>query len=252
MANSNLNPTKTPQNSPFDTVNHNKLPTQLRFINTFMRRRTHMSKKAEMGLSDAFKHFFAQDSSNNLRQLFVDTPNGSNAPLTLEIGFGMGSSLIEMAQNAPDTNFVGIEVHQPGLGNAAFLAHDAGLTNLRLIEGDAIKVLQQLPDEHLDRVQLYFPDPWQKKRHFKRRFVSPERMQIVVSKLKTSGWFHAATDWENYAFWMLDVLDSFNGLTNLAGAGKFYPRPDFRPYTKFEKRGIDAGHSVWDLIFVKD
>ena len=187
----------------------------------------------------------------DLRVLFADTPNGSDAPLTLEIGFGMGDSLLEMAKNAPQTNFIGIEVHEPGIGRLALLADEMGLTNLKVINGDAIALLDNLPDNHLDTVQLYFPDPWQKKRHYKRRFVTHDRMEKVVRVLNTGGKFHAATDWEHYAFWMLEVLDTMPILTNPHGVGNFAPRPDDRPLTKFEQRGITHGHGVWDLIYIK-
>ncbi|WP_264480702.1 tRNA (guanosine(46)-N7)-methyltransferase TrmB [Psychrobacter sp. I-STPA6b] len=245
------------------TENTTKTPPQHpRFINTFMKRRTHMNKQAELALSDPkFQRYLVNDSDANiegiqdLRALFADTeqtPNGIDAPLTLEIGFGMGSSLIEMAIAEPTRNFVGIEVHEPGIGKCAYMADEHQLKNIKIINGDAIKLLAQLPENHIDRIQLYFPDPWQKKRHHKRRFVSPERMQIVTRSLKKGGWFHTATDWEHYAFWMLEVLDDFDGLSNTAGQGNFTPRPDFRPMTKFEKRGIDRGHGVWDLIYRKD
>lgn len=247
-------------NSGQDTTRHH------RFINTFMKRRTHVSKNAEHALTDlAYKKYIINsvdergnglvEDITDLRALFADiseTPNGADAPLTFEIGFGMGGSLIEMAIADPSRNFVGIEVHEPGIGKCAFLAGENNLNNLKIINGDAIQLMQQLPENHIDRIQLYFPDPWQKKRHYKRRFVSPKRMEIVTRVLKSGGWFHAATDWEHYAFWMLDVLDNFDGLTNTVGQGNFTPRPDFRPLTKFEQRGIDRGHGVWDLIFSKD
>lgn len=249
-----------------DVVNAQQLPESqkhLRTIQTFMKRRTHMNKHAEQALTDpAYAHYIVNNSSGDgdltgitsLRALFADaavTPNGPEAPLTLEIGFGLGDSLIEMAAAEPSRNFVGIEVHEPGLGKCAYLAGEQGLNNIKIINGDAIELLRQLPENHIDRIQLYFPDPWQKKRHFKRRFVSPARMAIVTRCLKPGGWFHTATDWEHYAFWMLDILDQIDSLTNYAGAGSFTPRPDFRPMTKFERRGIDRGHGVWDLIYVK-
>lgn len=233
-------------------------PENLRQINTFMKRKTHMGKKAEIGLTDEYAHYFIQPNLasiqamdisgiDNLRTLFDNPTN----PLTLEIGFGMGASLVEMANAEPNRNFVGIEVHEAGLGNCAFLAGELGLNNLKLISGDAIALLKQLPNEHIDTVQLYFPDPWQKKRHYKRRFVNPERMQVVQNALKTGGFFHSATDWEHYAFWMLEVLDSLAGLNNVSGKGNFLPRPDFRPLTKFEKRGIDEGRAIYDLLYEK-
>lgn len=233
----------------------------IRIVNTFMKRRTHMNKNAELALTaPEFAHYLVNNSFgdgnlegiNDLRALFADSPNGSEAPLTLEIGFGLGDSFIEMAAAEPTRNFVGVEVHEPGIGKCAYMAGTQALTNVKIINGDAIQLLKQLPENHLDRIQLYFPDPWQKKRHYKRRFVSPERMAIVTRSLKKGGWFHTATDWEHYAFWMVEVLDGFTGLTNQAGAGNFTDRPDFRPMTKFERRGLERGHGVWDLIYIKD
>ncbi len=233
----------------------------LRIVNTFMKRRTHMNKNAELALTDPeFAEYLVNNSFgdgnlegiDNLRSLFTDSPNGADAPLTLEIGFGLGDSFIEMAAAEPTRNFVGVEVHEPGIGKCAYMAGTQNLTNVKIINGDAIQLLKQLPENHIDRIQLYFPDPWQKKRHYKRRFVSPERMAIVTRSLKQGGWFHTATDWEHYAFWMVEVLDGFAGLSNQAGAGKFTDRPDFRPMTKFERRGLERGHGVWDLIYIKD
>ena len=233
----------------------------IRIVNTFMKRRTHMNKNAELALTaPEFAHYLVNnsfgdgnlDGIDDLRVLFADSPNGSDAPLTLEIGFGLGDSFIEMAAAEPTRNFVGVEVHEPGIGKCAYMAGTQGLTNVKIINGDAIQLLKQLPENHIDRIQLYFPDPWQKKRHYKRRFVSPERMAIVTRSLKQGGWFHTATDWEHYAFWMVEVLDGFTGLSNQAGVGNFTNRPDFRPMTKFERRGLERGHGVWDLIYIKD
>ena len=233
----------------------------IRIVNTFMKRRTHMNKNAELALtSPEFSEYLVNNSFgdgdlsgiDDLRVLFADSPNGSDAPLTLEIGFGLGDSFIEMAAAEPARNFVGVEVHEPGLGKCAYMSGTQNLSNVKIINGDAIQLLKQLPENHIDRIQLYFPDPWQKKRHYKRRFVSPERMAIVTRSLKQGGWFHTATDWEHYAFWMVEVLDGFAGLTNKAGAGNFTDRPDFRPMTKFERRGLERGHGVWDLIYIKD
>ena len=233
----------------------------IRIVNTFMKRRTHMNKNAELALTaPEFSEYLVNNSFgdgdlsgiDDLRALFADSPNGSDAPLTLEIGFGLGDSFIEMAAAEPARNFVGVEVHEPGIGKCAYMAGTQNLSNVKIINGDAIQLLKQLPENHIDRIQLYFPDPWQKKRHYKRRFVSPERMAIVTRSLKQGGWFHTATDWEHYAFWMVEVLDGFTGLANKAGAGNFTDRPDFRPMTKFERRGLERGHGVWDLIYIKD
>jgi len=251
-------------NTDVETINDEVQPEEskhIRIVNTFMKRRTHMNKNAELALTDsAFAEYLVNNSFgdgdlegiDNLRTLFADSPNGSEAPLTLEIGFGLGVSFIEMAAAEPTRNFVGVEVHEPGIGKCAYMAGTQELSNVKIINGDAIQLLKQLPENHIDRIQLYFPDPWQKKRHYKRRFVSPERMAILTRSLKQGGWFHTATDWEHYAFWMVDVLDAFTGLTNQAGAGHFTDRPDFRPMTKFERRGLERGHGVWDLIYIKD
>lgn len=217
-----------------------------------------MSQKAKTALIDErFLSYIANPTAigelgdvsgiTDLRALFANPCH----KLVLEIGFGMGQSLVQMAQNAPETNFVGIEVHEPGIGNAAFLAKQANLDNLKLINGDAIALLNNLPDGHLDTLQLFFPDPWQKKRHHKRRFVTHERMTLVVRCLKKGGVFHTATDWEHYAFWMLEVLENMPQFDNCAGSGQFSPRPAHRPLTKFEQRGLDSGHGVWDLLYVK-
>ncbi|WP_416381524.1 tRNA (guanosine(46)-N7)-methyltransferase TrmB [Moraxella sp. 7624LN] len=238
-------------------------PEQFRQIDTFMKRRTHMSQASELALTNStyapyiLNHGFELgklgdvSNINNLRTHFANTPNGMDAPLTLEIGFGMGDSLIEMAKNNPEHNFVGIEVHEPGIGRIAYIAHELGLQNLKVLSGDAIALLSNLPDEHLDAIQLYFPDPWQKKRHYKRRFVTTHRMEIVARTLKIGGTFHAATDWEHYALWMLEVLDNMSILENISGQGNFTPRPAFRPQTKFEKRGLDYGRTSWDLMYRK-
>jgi tRNA (guanine-N7-)-methyltransferase len=258
----------TVDNTIDSTVNNNATTEadttnskHMRIVNTFMKRRTHMNKNAEQALTDPeFAQYLVNNSCGDgeldgiidLRSLFAASPNGQDAPLTLEIGFGLGDSFIEMAAADPTRNFVGIEVHEPGIGKCAYMAGTQNLTNVKIINGDAIQLLKQLPENHIDRIQLYFPDPWQKKRHYKRRFVSPERMAILTHSLKRGGWFHTATDWEHYAFWMVEVLDNFAGLSNQAGNGNFTPRPDFRSMTKFERRGIESGHGVWDLIYIKE
>ncbi len=172
------------------------------------------------------------------------------APLVLEIGFGMGDSLLEQAKTMSDHNFIGIEVHTPGVGRLMAEAGDAGLTNLRAYEDDAIEILKQcIPDGSLDLLQLFFPDPWHKKRHHKRRIVQAEFAQLVRQKLKVGGRFHMATDWENYAEHMVEVMQQADGYENTATDGDYVPRPDSRPVTKFEKRGERLGHGVWDIIY---
>ena len=177
---------------------------------------------------------------------------GNDNPVVLEIGFGMGKSLIEMCQANPNLNYIGIEVHTPGVAKVLRDADDFGVTNLRVYEHDAIDVLADcIPDASLQTMQLFFPDPWHKKRHNKRRIVQPAFAQTIRGKLKVDGTFHMATDWEHYAEHMLEVMEVAEGYENTAGKGQYHPRPEFRPLTKFEKRGENLGHGVWDLIYKK-
>ena len=171
-------------------------------------------------------------------------------PTVLEIGFGMGKSLVEMAKNAPQLNFIGVEVHRPGVGACISLAQEEGISNLKVYEHDAIEVLADcIADESLTTVQLFFPDPWHKKKHHKRRIVSPEFVETIRQKLKVGGVFHMATDWENYAECMLEDMNTASGYKNLSENNDYVPRPDSRPLTKFENRGQRLGHGVWDIQF---
>lgn len=184
--------------------------------------------------------------------LNFDDVFGRTAPTVLEIGFGMGKSLVEMAAAAPENNFIGIEVHRPGVGACLADAEEAAIENLRVFECDAVEVLaQSIADNSLHRLQLYFPDPWHKTRHHKRRIVQPDFVQNLRSKLAIGGTFHMATDWEQYAEHMMDVMTQAQGFENTSSEGpaSYVPRPDYRPITKFEVRGQKLGHGVWDLIF---
>lgn len=175
---------------------------------------------------------------------------GRKAPVVLEIGFGMGKSLVEMALNEPDKDFIGIEVHKPGVGACLGEAAEKGVENLRLYEHDAVEILADcIPDQSLSRMQLFFPDPWHKTRHHKRRIVQPEFVQKLRAKLAIGGVFHMATDWQNYAEHMLEVMTQAEGFKNLSNTNDYVPRPDNRPLTKFEQRGHRLGHGVWDLMF---
>jgi len=175
---------------------------------------------------------------------------GNENPTVLEIGFGMGKSLVAMAKNAPQLNFIGVEVHRPGVGACISLAQEEGITNLKVYEHDAIEVLADcIADSSLTTVQLFFPDPWHKKKHHKRRIVSPEFVETIRQKLKIGGVFHMATDWENYAECMLADMNTASGYKNLSENNDYVPRPDSRPLTKFENRGQRLGHGVWDIQF---
>ncbi len=169
--------------------------------------------------------------------------------VVFEIGFGNGESFIQMAENAPDTLFIGAEVHKPGVGRALMLAHEKGLKNIRVLEHDAVEFIDNmLVDNSIDRVQVYFPDPWHKKRHHKRRLIQPAFCDKLQRVLKPQGVLHIATDWVPYAEHCIEVvneIDSFNDLSN-----EHYAKPDYRPETKFERRGLGLGHEVRDLLFV--
>ncbi len=186
-------------------------------------------------------------------ELDLDALFGRRAPRILEIGFGMGDALALMARERPDRDCLGIEVHRPGIGSLLLKLERDSIDNVRVIWADAVEVLRQyLPDESLDAVHLFFPDPWPKTRHHKRRILQPAFVELVRRKLKPGGRFHMATDWEDYARYMMRVMEAAPGFRNLAGDAKFSPRPPDRPLTKFEQRGQRLGHNVWDLVFTQD
>jgi tRNA (guanine-N7-)-methyltransferase len=172
---------------------------------------------------------------------------GRDNPKVVEIGFGMGGSLLEMAEAQPDTDFIGIEVHPPGVGSLINAAQEKNISNLRVYLADATDVLKEcFADDCLDRVQIYFPDPWHKKKHNKRRIIQPKFLQLIRAKLRLGGAVHMATDWQPYAEQMLELIGEADGFKNMAQ--NYVPRPDFRPLTKFERRGEKLGHGVWDLM----
>ena len=176
----------------------------------------------------------------------------NSLPITVEIGFGMGSSLIDMACKRPDTNFLGIEVHKPGIGKVLKCIEKLGIENLKLICHDAAEVFNNaFEDETLDRVLVLFPDPWPKKRHAKRRIIQPEFVSKVSEKLKNNGCIHLATDWSPYAEHMIEVLDKIPSLSNAIAPKVFWENPE-RPETKFEKRGKKLGNRIWDLLYQKE
>ncbi len=175
---------------------------------------------------------------------------GRSGPCVLEIGFGMGQSLVSMAAAAPATNFLGIEVHRPGVGKLLHGMAEQGVDNIRVYCHDAVEILRDcIAPESLDGIQIFFPDPWHKKKHNKRRLIQPPFVAQLVSRLKEGGVLHLATDWEHYAHQMMAVLSAEAGLVNQSGEGEFAPRPAYRPLTKFELRGERLGHGVWDLVF---
>ncbi|MDT8387268.1 MAG: tRNA (guanosine(46)-N7)-methyltransferase TrmB [Thiogranum sp.] len=218
-----------------------------RRIRSFVRRQGRLTAGQQRALDELWPLFGLelaagmQDFSNVF---------GRRAPLTLEIGFGNGSSLAAMADADPGSDFIGIEVHRPGIGHLLQKIEAQHLGNLRVYCEDAVEVLEScIADASLDRVLLFFPDPWHKKRHHKRRILQPEFIDLVARKLKTGGHFHMATDWEHYAEQMLRTMDAAAGFSNVSGTGNFAARPDYRPATKFEMRGQSLGHGVRDLVY---
>lgn len=172
------------------------------------------------------------------------------APLVVEIGFGMGKSFVQMAKQDPLRNYLGIEVHPPGVGACMMLIEEEQLTNVKVIKYDAFEVLTKcLGNESIDILQIFFPDPWPKARHHKRRLVNDDFLKLVTPLIKHGGQIRMATDWEEYAEQMLTCLSNAHDLENTAEDGGYIPRPEWRPLTKFEQRGERLGHGVWDLVF---
>ena len=174
---------------------------------------------------------------------------GRRAPLVVEIGFGNGEALRHAAAHEPDRDFIGIEVHQPGVGRLLNALEQAGLENVRVYNHDAVEVLRdEVADGSLDEVRIWFPDPWHKKRHHKRRLLQAPFVDLVARKLRVGGLLHLATDWQDYALHMGEVMDADARFRNRAGPGGSSPRPPWRPETHFEARGLRLGHGVWDLL----
>lgn len=220
-------------------------PDFKRSIRSFVLRQGHLSTAQQRAMDEGMPKWGIEyrPEAIDLEQAF-----GRAAPKILEIGFGMGGATAEIAASNPDKDYLGIEVHGPGVGNLCKLIAEKELTNLRLMRHDAVEVLDNmLPDGCLDGVHIFFPDPWHKKRHNKRRLIQAPLVAKLASKLKPGGYFHAATDWEDYAIQILEVLNGNADLENTADG--YAPRPDYRPLTKFEARGIKLGHGVWDVIF---
>ncbi len=220
-----------------------------RKIKSYVLRAGRVSNRQQQGLDLWVKDYALSmtDSPWNLTEVF-----GREADTIVEIGFGMGTSLLHMAQNNPELNYIGIEVHQAGVGGLAADLHDHQVTNVRIVAHDAVEAFQtQIADNSLAGIQIFFPDPWHKKRHHKRRLIQPEFIQLLTQKIKKGGFIHCATDWQEYAEHMLEVLSAASGLYNSQADGGYSPKPESRPLTKFEQRGERLGHGVWDLIFLK-
>lgn len=224
--------------------------TYLRTIRSFVRREGRLTIGQQRALRELLPVYGldAEKSGHNLTEIFA-----RNNPKILEIGFGNGESLAQQANDNPDTNYIGIEVHRPGVGHLLVKVEQLQLDNVRVFNADAVEVVKHcIADHTLDGIQIFFPDPWHKKRHHKRRLIQVEFIKLLGRKLKAGGTLHFATDWENYAEHMVDVMRQSEGFNNISTEGKFVPRPAHRPLTKFEQRGQRLGHGVWDLIYTSE
>ncbi|MBM3360627.1 MAG: tRNA (guanosine(46)-N7)-methyltransferase TrmB [Betaproteobacteria bacterium] len=179
---------------------------------------------------------------------FGDIFKNKNSELILEIGFGMGTTTAEIAKSNLNKNYIAIEVHSPGVGNLLKLIQEDDMSNLKIIQHDAVEVLNfMIKNDSLDGIHIFFPDPWPKKRHHKRRLLQSNLLKLIAQKIKKTGYLHIATDWEDYAVWIIDLLDKEELLQKTTD--DFFKKPDDRPFTKYENRGIKLGYRVWDMIY---
>ncbi len=227
------------------TAPHSMQPHHRRIL-SFVKREGRLTKGQLRALDELYPQYSADISQLiDFKSLF-----GNTHPVVLEIGFGNGQSLASMAQAQPDYNYLGLEVHRPGVGNLLLQIEQLGLRNIRVLNHDAVEVLNRnIADASLQRVMIFFPDPWHKKRHNKRRIIQPDFVKLLAQKLQSNGVLHLATDWQDYAEHMLAVLEQSPDFVNESGKNSFAPRPDYRPLTKFEQRGQRLGHGVWDLLY---
>ncbi|WP_298236116.1 tRNA (guanosine(46)-N7)-methyltransferase TrmB [uncultured Azohydromonas sp.] len=222
-------------------------PTRERAIRSYVLRAGRMGTGQQRALSELGPRFVLpyQDTPLDPSAVF-----GRQAPLVLEIGFGMGDATAQIAAKLPDHDFIGVEVHTPGVGALLKRIGEQELTNLRIVQHDAVPVLEHMvAPASLAGVHVFFPDPWHKKKHNKRRLIQSPFVAKLVTRLAPGGYLHCATDWQPYAEQMLEVLSAEPALCNTAEG--YAPRPDYRPLTKFEARGLRLGHGVWDLVFRK-
>jgi tRNA (guanine-N7-)-methyltransferase len=235
---------KNQENKPnLDEIEHK------RTIRSFVVRGGRMTEGQQKAYDENWD-FYGLDVENGL--LNYQDVFGRQADVVVEVGFGMGKSLVEMAKNAPEKDFIGIEVHPRGVAKLMMTAKEEEVKNLRVYCHDAIEVMAQcIPKASVSCFQLFFPDPWHKKKHNKRRIVQASFANQIAEILSESGNFHMATDWEPYAEHMMEVMEAQTNYTNSVGANKYHPRPEWRPLTKFELRGEKLGHGVWDLIYTK-
>ena len=223
-----------------------------RAIKSYITREGRLTRGQQQAIDTLFPVYGLVTSDYETSKIDFSREFGRSADTVLEIGFGDGEALLHMARENPLKNYLGIEVHRPGLGHLLLRAKSDSLDNIRVMAEDAVDVLgAAIASSSVDRICLFFPDPWPKKKHHKRRILQESFIALCTDKLKAGAIFHFATDWQDYAEDALAKLDRANGLLNQAGVGRFSPRPDDRPLTKFEKRGIRLGHGVWDIVMKK-
>ncbi|MFY0649479.1 MAG: tRNA (guanosine(46)-N7)-methyltransferase TrmB [Methylophilaceae bacterium] len=216
-------------------------------IRTYVKRQGRLTKAQKIAIEVNGKSFLIEFKEELLQeeQLFL-----TKQPICFEIGFGMGGATHKIAQNNSDTNYIVTDVHQPGIGNLIKLSKADNLTNIKIIPHDALEVLRfMIKDSLLSKVNIFFPDPWHKKRHNKRRLVNNENLNLIISKLVDGGILHIATDWEPYALEIIEAIKTRDNLTLMTN--NFHERPDCRPETKYESRGMRLGHEVWDILATK-
>ena len=221
-----------------------------RTVRSFARREGRITRGQRHAMDHLWPHYGVDSREEYLD---LDRLFGRSASRVIEIGLGMGDALVEMAKAHPENDYIGVEVYRPGVGSLLKKLDEQGLSNVRVVCEDTVEVLKKMiPDASLAAICIFFPDPWPKRRHHKRRLIQSSFIHLLGEKLKSRGILHMATDWEDYARHMLSVMDQAPEFTNTAGQNNFAPRPDYRPLTKFEQRGQRLGHGVWDLIFKKN
>ena len=219
----------------------------MRTIRSFVLRQGRISKAQSRAYRELLPKYSLPYSE---RPLDMDRIFGRGAPKILEIGYGMGETTVEIAKTHPENDYLGIEVHTPGVGSLLKQIEETGLSNVRVIQHDAVEVVRNMiPPASLAGVHIFFPDPWPKKRHHKRRLIQSQFVTLLCERMKPGAYLHATTDWEEYAQQILDVLSAEPQLANTAQ--DYASRPEYRPFTKFEQRGLKLGHPVLDMVFRK-
>lgn len=221
-----------------------------RRVRSFVLRGGRLTEGQKRAMDDLWPHFGVEEGAAGLEfgVLF-----GNDHPVIMEIGFGNGDATWQMASAHPGENYLGVEVHRPGIGHLLLKIEENGLSNIRIACEDAVELLRrQVPAHSLAGVRIYFPDPWPKKRHHKRRIIQPEFVNLLAEKMQAGGILHMATDWEQYAEHMLEVMKASPDFVNLSTDGKECSKPEWRPATKYEKRGKRLGHEVYDLVFRRE